>query len=177
MTLLAKRYAQALFLLSKQKGVLDAVAADVQALHGAVAAPGARSLLESPDVRGDERTRVMQTLGRGKNPLVQNLLGVLQHRRRLEVLFDLHAAFRALVLDDRGEVEGRVETPHPIGDAELASLQQLAGRLSGKKVSLQVAVRPELLGGVRLFVGNVLYDGSLKATLAQLERQLLQAAI
>jgi F-type H+-transporting ATPase subunit delta len=108
---------------------------------------------------------------------VQQLLGVLQHRRRLDVLFDLHPAFHSLLLAERGEIEGVVESPHPLGEAEVAALQQLSGRLSGKKVSLRVALRPDLLGGVRLFLGNVLYDGSMKAALGQLEQKLLQAPV
>jgi len=35
-----------------------------------------------------------------------------------------------------------------------------------------VRVRPELLGGIRLVIGNVLYDGSVRKALAQLEQQL-----
>jgi F-type H+-transporting ATPase subunit delta len=177
MTLLAKRYATALFLLSKQHGAVDAVAADVLVLHQALAAPAARAAVTSPDVAAAERAKVLAALGRGRHQLVQNLIGVLHHRRRLEVLFDLYPAFHTLLLADRGEVEGVAESPHALGDAELASLQALAGRLSGKKVSLTVAIRPELLGGVRLRVGNVLYDGSMAATLTQLEQKLLQAAI
>ncbi|MBL9078772.1 MAG: ATP synthase F1 subunit delta [Planctomycetes bacterium] len=177
MTLLAKRYATALHLLARQQGAVDAVAADLRALHAALSAPAARALLTSPDVRATERAQVLQKLGQGRHALVQNLLGVMQHRRRLPVLFDLHPEFHALQLADRGEVEGVAESPHALDAATVQALQALAGRLSGKKVSLTVAIRPELLGGVRLRVGNVLYDGSMAAALTQLEQKLLQAAI
>jgi F0F1-type ATP synthase delta subunit len=36
---------------------------------------------------------------------------------------------------------------------------------------------PELLGGVRLIVGNVLYDGSLRAALTQLQDKLQQSSV
>lgn len=179
MTLLAKRYATALHMAAHAAGgdALDRVERDVAELHAVLAPAAARALLTSPDVRPAERAAALEKLGAGRHPLVQNLIGVLQHRRRLAVLFDLHPAFHELRLRDRGEVEGVVETPHPLGDAELGALRELAGRLSGKKVSLTVAIRPELLGGVRLQVGNVLYDGSMAAALAQLEQKLMQAAV
>ena len=44
MTLLAKRYASALFTLAKEKGAADAVAADLAVLHGELHAPGAAAL-------------------------------------------------------------------------------------------------------------------------------------
>jgi F-type H+-transporting ATPase subunit delta len=177
MTLLAKRYATALHRLAIDAGAVDAVSADVRFLNDQLASPQARALLTSPDVTESERATVLQKLGSGRHQLVQNLLGVLEHRHRLEVLFDLHPEFHALHLAQQGEVEGTVETPHPIDAAELEALTKMASRLSGKKVMLTVAIRPELLGGVRLRVGNVLYDGSMKAQLVQLQAQLMQASI
>jgi F-type H+-transporting ATPase subunit delta len=177
MTLLAKRYATALHLLACQQGAVEAVEADLRWLHAVLAEPAARTLVVSPDVRAAETDRILARLGAGRHALVQRLLGVMHHRRRLAVLLDLYPAFRALCLADRGEVEGVVESPHPLDETTVAALQSLAGRLSGKKVSLTVVLRPELLGGVRLRIGNVLYDGSMQAALTQLEQKLLQAAI
>lgn len=177
MTLLAKRYATALFALATQKGAVDAVAADLAALHAALASPGARALVTSPDARPQERAAVLAKLGSGRSEVVRSLIGVLQQRRRLDVLFDLHPAFRGLVMASRGEVEGFAESAHPIDAAELAALVALAGRLTGKTVQLSAVVRPELIGGVRLRIGNVLYDGSLRNSLEQLEQKLQKAAV
>lgn len=177
MTLLARRYATALHRLAVAAGVADAVGAEVQALHRDLQPAAAKALLLSPDVNATERGAVLHKLGQGRHQLLQNLIGVLQHRHRLEVLADLHPEYRALLLAHRGEVEGVVETPHALGEAELAALQALAARLSGKRVLLTQKLRGDLLGGVRLCVGNVLFDGSLQAALQQLEQRLLQASV
>jgi F-type H+-transporting ATPase subunit delta len=177
MTLLAKRYADALHALAEEQGLTETLGAELQALHETLAAPGTRALLLSPDVTSAEREQLLRKLTAGRHQLLQNVVGVLEHRRRLAVMFELYPAWRTLVMAARGEVDGVAETPHPLPEQELAALEALAGRLSGKKVSLTVAVRPELLGGVRLRVGNVLYDGSLRAALDQLEARLSQAAI
>lgn len=177
MTLLAKRYATALHVLATQQQAVDAVAADLAAVHAALASPAARALITSPDVTAAECAGVLGKLVAGRHTLVQNLVGVLQHRRRLDVLFDLHPAYRALMMAARGELEGVAETAHPLGADELAALTALAGRLTGKKVQLTVAQRADLLGGVRLRLGNVLYDGSLRASLDQLQQKLQQSAI
>ena len=176
MTLQAKRYAQALH-ISGAAAAADDVLADLKALQEAVSSPAVRDQLTSPDVTTAERTKTLDDLARGRHPLVVNLLGVLHRRHRLEVLFDLYPAYRALVMAARGEIDGVVQTPFPLGEAELKALEGLAGRLSGKKVSLSVQLRSDLLGGVSLRVGNELYDGSMKSTLVQLQQQLLQASI
>jgi len=177
MTLLAKRYASALFTLAKEKGAVDAVGSDLAALHAELHAPGAAALLSSPDVALDERSAALAKLTAGRHELVSNLVGVMQHRRRLDVLADLPTAFRELLMVDRGEVEGVAESAHPLGDDELKALTELASRLSGKQVVLTAAHKPELIGGVRLVVGNVLYDGSLRAALDQLQDKLQHSAV
>lgn len=177
MTLLAKRYAVALHLAAKAAGSVGAVGNDLEGLHLAIQDPTVQKMWSSPEISAQERTRIAQKLAAGKSPLVANLLQVLLRRRRQEVLADLQPAYRALVMAERGEVEGVVESPLPLGAADVAQLQQLAHRLSGKQCQLSVKVRPELIGGVRLIVGNVLFDGSLKSALEQLEQKLLQASV
>lgn len=177
MTLLAKRYAEAVYASAKGQGAVDAVAADLHAVQQSLASAAAQSLLTSPDVTPAERAAILDKLVAGRHALTKNLVGVLQHRRRLEVLFSIHDAFRTLLMAERGEVQGVAESAHALAADELAALTTLAGRLSGKKVQLTATVRPELLGGVRLVVGNVLYDGSLRAALDQLQHKLAQAPV
>ena len=52
MSLLAKRYAEALFVLATQQGAVDAVGADLAAVHAALGAPGARALVTSARAPG-----------------------------------------------------------------------------------------------------------------------------
>lgn len=177
MTLLAKRYAEAVYASAKGQNAVDTVAADLHAIQQSLAAPAAKALLTSPDVTPAERTTVLDKLVAGRHTLTKNLVGVLQHRRRLEVLFAIADAFTGMQMAERGEVEGVAESAHALSADELAALTTLAGRLSGKKVKLTAAVRAELLGGVRLRVGNVLYDGSLRAALDQLQHKLAQAPV
>lgn len=177
MTLLAKRYATALLLAAKAQGAVDAVLHDLEALHPGLQDRTVRALWLSPEVSLQQHTALAQKLAAGRSPLVGNLLHLLLRRRRPEVLFDLAPAFRALVLQERGEVEGVVETPRLLAAEELQALAVLAQKLCGKKCSLTVRMRPELIGGVRLIVGNVLYDGSVQSALQQLEQQLLTAPV
>jgi F-type H+-transporting ATPase subunit delta len=177
MTLLAKRYAEAVYASAKAQGAVDTVAADLHAIQQNLAAPAAKALLTSPDVTPAERTAVLDKLVAGRHTLTKNLVGVLQHRRRLEVLFSIADAFTGQLMAERGEVEGVAESAYALSADELAALTTLAGRLSGKKVKLTAAVRAELLGGVRLRDGNVLYDGSLRASLDQLQHKLAQASV
>jgi F-type H+-transporting ATPase subunit delta len=177
MSLLARRYATALFQAARDRGALAAVAGDIAALHGAFADARVRALLTSPDVSGVEREHVLGKLAEGRHQLVRNLLFLARDRQRLTMLPDLHPELRALVLEHERRVEGVVETARPLAPAETAGIERLAARLCGKQVTLTVQVRPELIGGIRLRLGHELYDGSVATALEQLEQQLLQTPV
>jgi F-type H+-transporting ATPase subunit delta len=177
MTLLAKRYAAALFQVAQDKGVVDTVGADLQTLHAALQDPDVRAAVASPDSSPAIRRNVLEKLVAGKHELLGNLVQVVLARRREAMLPDLWPAWRALVMEARNEAEGVVETPHSLTDEDLGRLGQLATRLSGKTVTLSSRIMPDLIGGVRLRVRNELYDGSVKNALEQLQRQLLEAPL
>jgi F-type H+-transporting ATPase subunit delta len=182
MSLLARRYATALFLSVRDRAAADAAVAtaveeQLAGIHATVADQAVRALLQSPDLVAADRERIIGKIVEGKHELLQGLLAVLQRRRRLDVLFDIYPEYRGLALAARGEVEGVVETPRQLGESELQSISALADKLSGKSVSLVQQIVPELIGGVRLRVGNILYDGSVQSSLAQLEQKLMQAPV
>ncbi|MDA0933834.1 MAG: ATP synthase F1 subunit delta [Planctomycetota bacterium] len=177
MTLLAGRYARALFEVAESRGAVDAVAADLAAIDEILSDPELRSHASRADLSGGAARALLGRLGDGRHELVRNLFAVLQRRRRHTVVADLRVAFDALVRQARGEVHGRVETAGPIDDAQRGSIETLASKLAGRAVSLEFSDNPALLGGVRLQLGNTLYDGSVATRLGALRQRLLSSRI
>jgi F-type H+-transporting ATPase subunit delta len=57
-----------------------------------------------------------------------------------------------------------------LSDAELAEVEVSFGKLSGKKIVAEQIVKPDLLGGVQVRIGDRLYDGSLSGKLERLQK-------
>ena len=177
MSLLAKRYATALFEAAEQKGATDAVASDLARVAQVLRDPQVCAQLLDPRTQRGERRAALERIVGGGHELSRNLIGVLVRRRREAILPELDEMFTKLVHDSRGEVEGTVETAKPIDDDELRKIEAAASATFGKKVSLRVEVDPELIGGIRLRVGNTLFDGSVATALDDLERKLMEAPV
>jgi F-type H+-transporting ATPase subunit delta len=177
MSVLARRYARALFEVAEARAAVDAVAADLASIDAVFADPELRTHVLRSDLSARAVGSLLARLGEGRHELVRNLLRALGQRRRHHVLPDLAAAFEAIARDARGEIAGVAESAGPLGDAERDALRALAGRLSGRSVHLEFHEDPELIGGVRLRLGNTLYDGSVAATLAGLRQRLLDVRI
>lgn len=180
----ARRYAQALFAAASGQNAIDAVLDELAALDAALANPETRTVALSPEVPSSVRRRALAKLTAHAHVLVRNLVQVLIERRRESVLLELEPAFRALVQAARGELTGVIETARPLGDQEVAAIQRTVGNLLQQslgrhfqKTVLSVAVNPDLIGGVRVRVGNTLFDRSLRSALEELNERLLGAQI
>jgi F-type H+-transporting ATPase subunit delta len=102
----------------------------------------------------------------------ENFVRVLADNRRLTVLGEIRAQFEALKHQREGVVEARVETAFPLDDAQLADLVARIEKHTGRKVKASVSVDKELIGGVRVTIGDKVIDGSARAQLAALESAL-----
>jgi len=176
-SLLAKRYAHALFGAASKVDAVDAVSADLASLQTVLADPTVRAIALDPDSRKQVRSAALRHLVVDAHSLTSNLVEVLLERRREQLLPELHQAFRLLALAMRGEAEGVLETAKEIGEAELARIEETVSRVHGKKVALTVKQNPDLIGGVRIYIGTTLYDGSVATALEELERRLMEAPL
>lgn len=177
MSSLARRWAMALFEVAHARGALETVAQDLAGIDAVVADPGIRAVVARPELPPSVRKTIVARLGEGRHEFVRNLLEALGARRRLAVLLDLRAAFDALVLESKNEVIAVVESAHAIADPMRGQLVAMAHRLSGRVAHLQFKLKPELVGGIRLRVGNTLWDGSVAAALDELRLRLLEVPL
>jgi F-type H+-transporting ATPase subunit delta len=173
----SSRYATALFELAREKGALDAVGADVDALARHLESGAAREVFDRRTAADRRQALVEALASKLQHPLTSNLVRLLAARRRLDVLHGLPASFRRCALADKGQVEGWVESARPLGGGELAEIAVAVGSLLKKQVLLQSRVNPELLAGVRVFVDNRLIDQSAVGRLESLRRKLSVARL
>jgi F-type H+-transporting ATPase subunit delta len=172
-----QRYADALWLLAQEKGVLAAVTADVQKLAQALANPVVRDALVNPRRDREERKKAILAAAAGLNPLVTNLVGLLFDKAREEVLLHVQDAFHGLQLEAAGQIEGVVESARPLGQTELDMVAAQLGPQFGKKLLLTNKIVPDLVGGARVIAGNRMIDYSVQGRLDALRRKLMDAPL
>jgi F-type H+-transporting ATPase subunit delta len=84
--------------------------------------------------------------------------------------FALLSYFQRLVRLDRAQRMAEVESAVPLPADLQANVQADLQRVYGPELSILFSQRPELIGGMRIQVGSDVYDSSVRARLAALER-------
>lgn len=102
-----------------------------------------------------------------------NLLRVVVENGRLEAMPEIARQFRELKNLSEGVADAYIETAFELSEAELADLlAKLSKKFPGVKLNPIVSVKPELIGGVSVTVGDQIMDATVRARLAEMKTML-----
>ena len=173
----SKRFAQAIFELARESGALDQWDEQLAALASAARTPEFVSLMEAPEITGDERSRALGHVLPHLTDGARNLLHLLARARATHALRDVHARYRELVDASQGVVRVQVTSAVELtGDDTSRIAGQLSAALGGD-VRVSSAVDPELLGGLVIRVGDRVIDGSARQRLNALRGALARGSV
>ncbi|MCM2479237.1 F0F1 ATP synthase subunit delta [Serpentinimonas maccroryi] len=165
---IARPYAEALF-----KSTLDHAPAAAQWLDElAVVAAHPQLLLwaANPKVSAQQVYELITGLLRQPLPeLGCNFLRTVIDNGRLNALPEMARQLHVLINEQSGSADALVYSAYPIDEAALRELAQVLERHFKRPLKLQVEVQPELIGGVRVLVGDEVLDLSVKARLDQMK--------
>ncbi|GAB6159031.1 F0F1 ATP synthase subunit delta [Desulfotomaculum varum] len=171
----ARRYAQALYEIARDKNALDTMEQELKGVAEAI--EGTRELqkvLYHPQVLPGEKKKLLKALFEGKiSAETMNFLGLVVDKRRENYISGIAAEFAALANEARGKVAAEVTSAIQLSDEQKQQLIQVASRLAGKQVEPTFAVDPCLIGGVVVKIGSKVIDGSIKTRLAALKSRLM----
>ena len=174
MSLVARRYAKALFELARETSDVEVPGQELAAVAGALEDPGVAALLER--VTLDERARrtmVSRVAARlGLSRLLTNFLAVLAANNRLRELGAIERAYQRLEDQALGRVRAHVRSARPLTEESRRRINEVFEHQTGKRVIAEASVDPELLGGVVVEIAGRVFDGSLRTRLERLERSL-----
>lgn len=174
-SMVAKRYALALFQLSKEHNLLSQTEEELRVVKEVLLNSSDLNLfLKSPKVPVSQKKDMIKVSFAGTNQYVLNTLMILVERHREDQILDMVESFIELSNEEQGIAEAKVYSIRPLTEAEKEGLSaSFAAKVGKKSLRIENIVDTELLGGLKLRIGNRIFDGSLRGKLDRLERKLL----
>ena len=119
-------------------------------------------------VASDLQTTFLKVCGDKLNENAQNLIKILVEYGRMSVLPAIATAFEELKAQDEGVLEAQIIAAAKPSAAEIKDLVARLETKFGKKVEATVSVDPEIIGGIKIIVGDTVIDASVKNQLQNL---------
>jgi F-type H+-transporting ATPase subunit delta len=161
----ARPYAEAAFELAKAGGALAAWQTALERMAAAAADERMRACIADPRVAPAALSELFLGVVGELNAEQRNFASVLVDNRRLDVLSEIGALFVDLKNAQEGTREAVVSSAFPLDDAQLKNLVADLERKFGCKVKARVELAPELIGGVRIALGDQVIDASVRGKL------------
>ena len=176
-TATARRYAKALFDLARQEDLLAPIRERLEQTDRMIRAQSELlDLCRNPLYTLDEKKRTLSLLGDqiGSPPLLRRFVDLLIQKNRLRQLPEIAKIFGALVDEAQGLEHVRVRVAKGLSKEEEAGLRRQLSAIMRRDVALVVEADPSLIGGMVVYTGNRVYDGSVKGQFRLLRRELVK---
>jgi len=168
---IARPYAEALYQAAGSSAAV--LTPQIDALAAVAGNAELRQFAEHPKVPASQVYDVITgVVGLELDPRAANLLRTVIENGRLAALAEVAAQFRALVNASGGVSDATVYSAFPLDGAQLAEVTASLEKRFGRKLNAHVEVDPELIGGVRVVVGDEVLDTSVRARLEQMKAAL-----
>jgi F-type H+-transporting ATPase subunit delta len=163
---IARPYAEAVFRLAKQGNALPAWSDALNLIATVYQDPQMRATMAIPRVTAADIERLLLAIcGERIDDAARNLIQLLVHNSRLSVLAEIRELFEQLKLEDEGRVDAKISSAFPMEDAQRSQVVNLLSTRFKRKINATVTVDPDLIGGIKVEVGDKVWDASVRGRL------------
>jgi F-type H+-transporting ATPase subunit delta len=168
---IARPYAEALFKATSSD--LDGTAVWLDELAAIAANSQLLQFADNPKVEAHQVFDVITGVAKSALPeAAKNFLQLLIQNNRLNALPEIAGQFRALKNARGGSSDATVFSAFEMDAAAQTNVLSVLEKRFGRKLNLTVALQPELIGGIRVVVGDEVLDTSIKARLEHMKLAL-----
>lgn len=168
------RYARALFLTGKEKGILKMLSDEIQILSEFFEnTPAIIPWLRSPAISAEEKKDVLRKQFESNlSETSLKFIGLVITKKRERYFQEIFRFFIQLYKADAGIKTLVLTTAAPIDDTTMQKLNLWYQQKDKPPHELVTRVKPSIIGGFMLQIDDILYDASVSNELALLKKEL-----
>lgn len=176
---IARSYAETLVELARRAGELDGWGAMIDEVAAAIAAnPRLVRFLETPRISARQKNEVIGKAFADRLPrLFVRFLQAVVTQRRQHLIGEIALEYHAIVDQLEGRVHAEVTLAQAADPVMTQNITEQLSRVLGKTVVPHFNVRPDILGGTIVRVGDTVMDGSVRHRLAKLRARMIRGTV
>jgi len=170
----ARPYAEAVFSLAREKAQIERWSDALIMLSAMMDNHDVVEVISSPKHSAQEVEALMLDIvgGQQADDDVKNFISILIANHRTTLLPEIARQFEQFKAQAANVLDATVESAFGLNDAQKADLTATLSRTYGKTVRLSVQENPDLIGGVRVLVGDDVIDASVRGKLQAMAASL-----
>ena len=162
---IARPYAKALFSLAQEKNQIESWLGELKELAAVVQDEKVIAFIEQPETGASEKAETLKGLVGIKNVELANFITVLAEQKRLLVLPEIYAQYQDLTLIHNNTKSAVIYSAYELSAQQLADVTDILTKRFNSKLDVVAKVAPELIGGIKVEVGDQVLDLSVQGKL------------
>lgn len=163
---IARPYAEALFRTAKESGKQAAWSGSLALLAQVAANPEARAVIGHPNVSAAQLVDLFRSAcGSAVDAELSNFIQLLADNDRLAYLPEIAGLFETYKRNEEGIQEAEIISAFAIDDQQVKALTPQLESHFKTKLQTTVTIDPELIGGIKVVVGDRMLDVSVRGKL------------
>ena len=122
----------------------------------------------------EERKAMLEKTLVGVSKEIIALLEIIMENHRTNSLLDILEGFNSYCNEYKGVEEGYVYSSLRLDESSIRKIEEKISLIEHHKVELKNVIDPNLIGGVKIVIHDKIYDGSVKARLEKMSKDLLK---
>ncbi|MFD2517403.1 ATP synthase F1 subunit delta [Salinimicrobium flavum] len=168
----ALRYAKAVLSLAKDNNLTNEVNKDMILINDTISNnEELQGFLKSPVVKDNMKKNALLEIFKDVQGVTTGLFGILIENNRIDILDRVASTYRELYNELNGVQVAKVTTAFPLTPALETMIQAKVKELTGNEAQINNVIDESIIGGFILRVGDIQYNGSVKAQLNNLKRE------
>jgi len=171
----ARRYAKALLLISKEDGKTDAYRKELHGFANLMEQENAlNQAITNPLYDAKNRRNVLQAVidSLGISKIMKSFLLLLFDKGRIGFINSINEFYQRLADELKGIARASLISATELSEDTVAKIQAALSKKTNKKIVLEVSQDTELIGGIVTKIGDLVWDGSIKTQLASMRETL-----
>ena len=175
----ARNYAETLFELARRNESIQEYGDALGMVAGLLEDDSRfRTFVETPRIDDENKKDVIRKVFRDKAPKqVINFVLITIDKRRQTLLREISEEYSLLLDNHLGREHVEVTVARPLDDTTANVVSEQLSKMLGRQAIPHIRVKPEILGGLIVRTGDMIYDRSVRRRLEDLRRRLLTARI
>ncbi|WP_416191809.1 F0F1 ATP synthase subunit delta [Neisseria sp. CCUG12390] len=162
---IARPYAKALFGLAQEKNQIESWLGGLKELAAVLQDQKVVSLIEQPETAASDKAKALTDLLGLNDASLTNFVSVLAEQKRLNVLPEVYAQYQDLVLALNNTKSAVIYSAYELTPVQLADLIDTLKARFNTDLQVTTKIDPELIGGVKVEVGDQVLDLSVQGKL------------
>ena len=173
----SERYARALFAAAKENNEHDNIESNLKFfLELYNLSPEFTNFIKNPTHSNKDQLEAINILSEKLNftKTLKNFFFLLVEKKRLFFVEKIIQSFLKLCSHKRGEVKASLVSSKSLSSEELNEISSQFSQSMGSKIKFDYTVDESLIGGVKIQLGSLMVDTSIKNKLKKFEQLMLE---